>query len=300
MPLVTDASTREGTYAPLTRPQLDLSAVAVRYDKLVPARSTIPCRWCEANLSSLEAAAALERDRPERLASQLDGDADEVGEMARTHPLDAIERWLHQSRNPRTPPAHATYQGERSRRLPDALPTTPDPEVVAALALDRLSAITGVRGTTPVPPSPSTASASRGSSRSECPGWNRCSGRFRRSTASSRTQASHAPRTACATVCRRATTARTGRGDHSPGVDLGCEEVGAVALPGILQRNGRRTPASTCPLGSTPEAQRLSEDALAPKKASSRQAGSFVTTYTQNLCRDHGVLGSTDGSPLDG
>ena len=66
MPLLTDSSTREGTYVALTRPQLDLSAIAIRYDKLAPSVVDDPLPRVRSELSDLEATAHGARAGPTR------------------------------------------------------------------------------------------------------------------------------------------------------------------------------------------------------------------------------------------
>ncbi len=83
MPLVTDASSRAGTCVALTRPQLELSAVPIRYDRVRPDVPDDGLPRAREEQFDLEATArALQRDRRERLASQLDRQAARVGELA--------------------------------------------------------------------------------------------------------------------------------------------------------------------------------------------------------------------------
>ena len=83
MPLVSDASSREGTYVALARPQLNLSAVAIRYDRIRTDTNDDGLPRAREEQSDLEATArAHSNDQRERLASQLDRRAARVRELA--------------------------------------------------------------------------------------------------------------------------------------------------------------------------------------------------------------------------
>jgi hypothetical protein len=113
-PLITDASSREGAYVGLTRPQFDLAAVVIRYDKIVPAVVDDPLPIVQSELFDLEATArSLERDNRERLASQVDPLAARVNQLATSLTLDRLG-----SLSPASARDSALYEraiGERTR-----------------------------------------------------------------------------------------------------------------------------------------------------------------------------------------
>jgi len=83
MPLVSDASSREGAYVALTRHQFHLNAVAIRYDKIVERVVDDALPIARTELADLKATArAIARDERERLASQVDPFARRVNELA--------------------------------------------------------------------------------------------------------------------------------------------------------------------------------------------------------------------------
>ena len=133
MPLLTDASTREGTYVSLTRPQLDLNAICIRYDRVVPAVVDDELPAVRGEARDLEATArSLERDRRERLASQSDPSARRVNELAASMTLDVIEDAL-DSTGDGDEELLGRALRERLRLVGLHGVTNPDPDVVARL-----------------------------------------------------------------------------------------------------------------------------------------------------------------------
>jgi conjugative relaxase-like TrwC/TraI family protein len=93
--LLSDASSREGAYVALTRPRLSLSAIAIRAAQPAPPAAEHELPVVVAERSELEAtAAALQRDRRERLASELDPLASRAQHLARTLKLNVLEDLL--------------------------------------------------------------------------------------------------------------------------------------------------------------------------------------------------------------
>jgi hypothetical protein len=132
MPLVTDASSREGTYVALSRPRLSLQAVAIRYEHLRQRSTDDALPEVREERSDLEAAArALSADRRERLATDADARARRAAELATTmdlHDLAAAHGDDHLD--------HALLErayGERLRRVALRAAADPDPEVLAHL-----------------------------------------------------------------------------------------------------------------------------------------------------------------------
>jgi conjugative relaxase-like TrwC/TraI family protein len=125
VPLISDASSPEGTYVSVTRGRLDLQAVAVRHRAIVDTNENDSLPRLAEDVTELDATTRrLETSEPERLATELDGLAARAAEMATTYTLSEL---AFEPSDESDVPLLAIARSERARRVGLGAIVRPDP-----------------------------------------------------------------------------------------------------------------------------------------------------------------------------